>query len=174
MAAGLTVRRDRLEEFRTRFAAVCRRILDPTDLGPEQRVDLEIGLDDATEELERLCRHLEPCGMGNPGPVFLARNAELVNWSYVGANAEHLRGFLKDRGGGVSAIGFQFADRVAWLDRDPVDAAFRLDRHEYQGQASLQARLVALAPAAIEQPAATEQPAAKKQPAAKQEAPGPR
>jgi single-stranded-DNA-specific exonuclease len=147
MAAGLTVRKDRLEEFRARFAAVCARTLDPATLGPEQRVDLVIGLGDATEELERLCRHLEPCGMGNPGPVFLTRNAELINWSYVGANSEHLRGFLKDRDGGVSAIGFQFADRVQWLDREPVDAAFRLDRHEYRGQTSLQAKLVALAPA---------------------------
>jgi len=148
MAAGLTVRRDHLDQFRERFAAVCARTLDPAKLGPEQRVDLEIDLGDATDELERLCRHLEPCGMGNPGPVFLARNAELVNWSYVGANGEHLRGFLKDQAGGVAAIGFQFADRVSWLDREPVDAAFRLDRHEYRGQNNLQARLVALAPAA--------------------------
>lgn len=152
MAAGVTVRRDRVDEFRQRFAAASAKVLDPADLGPEQRVDLVIGLGDATDELERLCRHLEPCGMGNPGPVFLARNAELINWSYVGANSEHLRGFLKDGAGGVAAIGFQFADRVGWLDRDPIDAAFRLDRHEYRGQTSLQARLVALAPAAGRRP----------------------
>jgi single-stranded-DNA-specific exonuclease len=85
--------------------------------------------------------------MGNPGPVFLTRNAELINWSYVGANGEHLRGFLKDRAGGVAAIGFQFADRVRWLSQEPIDAAFRLDQHEYRGQRNLQARLVALAPA---------------------------
>jgi len=148
MAAGLTVRRDRLEAFRERFAEVCRQTLDPSDLGPEQRVDLEIGLAEATDELERLCRHLEPCGMGNPGPVFLAREARLVNWSYVGQKGEHLRGFLKDGDGGLAAIGFQFADRVGWLGGDPVDAAFRLERHEYRGQDYLQARLVGLAPAA--------------------------
>ncbi|MGE0440723.1 MAG: single-stranded-DNA-specific exonuclease RecJ [Gemmatimonadales bacterium] len=148
MAAGLTVRRDRVDEFRERFAAICAETLDPTNLGPEQRVDLEIGLAEATDDLERLCRHLEPCGMGNPGPVFLARSAELVNWSYVGQKSEHLRGFLKDRtGGGVPAIGFQFADRVDWLGSTPVDAAFRLERHEFRGQDYLQAKLVGLAPA---------------------------
>ena len=147
MAAGLTIRRDRLEEFRARFSSICGETLDPTDLGPEQRVDLEIGLAEATDELERLCRHLEPCGMGNPGPVFLARGAQLINWSYVGQKGEHLRGYLKDAGGGIAAIGFQFADRVDWLRPEPVDAAFRLERHEYRNQDYLQAKLVGLAPA---------------------------
>ncbi len=147
MAAGLTVRRDRVDEFRVRFAEACARVIDPSDLGPEQRVDIELDLKDATDDLERLIRHLEPCGMGNPGPVFLARDARLVNWSYVGQKAEHLRGFLKGEGGGVAAIGFQFADRVTWLGKDPIDAAFRLERHEFRGQNYLQARLVGLAPA---------------------------
>ena len=146
MAAGLTLRRNRLDHFRERFAEVASRSLVAADLGPEQRVDLVINLDEASEDLERLCRHLEPCGMGNPGPVFLARGAELLNWQYVGANSDHLRGFLRDPSGGLSAIGFQFADRAGWLDERPVDAAFRLDRNEYRGQSQLQARLVALAP----------------------------
>src|SRR5918996_1219530 len=37
MAAGLTIRRDRLDEFRERFGAIARDILGPDDLGPEQR-----------------------------------------------------------------------------------------------------------------------------------------
>src|SRR5690606_7435224 len=60
MAAGLTVRRDRLEAFRERFAGVARVALGDADLGPEQRVDLVVDLSDVTPDLERLCRHLEP------------------------------------------------------------------------------------------------------------------
>jgi single-stranded-DNA-specific exonuclease len=146
MAAGLTLRRGRLEEFRARFDLVAGQTLDPLDLGPEQRVDLEIGLGDVTDELERLCRHLEPCGMGNPGPVFLARGAQLINWSFVGSSGEHLRGFLRHAEGGVPVIGFQFADRAQWLCQDPIDAAFRLERHEYRGDSYLQAKLVAMTP----------------------------
>jgi single-stranded-DNA-specific exonuclease len=146
MAAGLSLRRDRLEAFRERFAAVAAAQLDPGELGPEQRVDLEISLDEATFDLERLCRHLEPCGMGNPGPVFLARGAALLNWQFVGETGVHLRGFLKDSRGGISMIGFQFADRVGWLETQAVDAAFRLERNEYRGEVQLQAKLLALAP----------------------------
>ena len=82
--------------------------------------------------------------------MFLARDARLVNWSYVGPKNEHLRGTLKDDAAGMAAIGFQFADRVQWLNStDPVDAAFRLERHEFRGKNYLQARLVGLAPAAV-------------------------
>jgi len=144
MAAGLTLRRDRLDAFRARFAEVASRELDPTQLAPEQRVDLEITLAQATDDLERLCRHLEPCGMGNPGPVFGVRGARFDYWQIVGQG--HVRGQLCDPGGRLSAIGFQFADRVPWLDARPVDAAFRLERNDYRGQSSLQARLVALSP----------------------------
>ena len=148
MAAGVTVRRGRIDAFRERLIEVARRQLSPEDLGPEQRVDLVLPLSEATPELERLCRHLEPCGMGNPTPVFGARGVGFTEARRVGVG--HLRGVIADAGGRLEAIGFQWADRVPWLDPSagatPVDAAFRLEQNEWQGQRSLQARIVALSP----------------------------
>jgi single-stranded-DNA-specific exonuclease len=144
MAAGLTVRRDRLEEFRTRFGAVARRLLDPGTLGPEQRVDIELDLAEVTGDLERLCRHLEPCGMGNPSPVFGVREVRFANREVVGQG--HLKGILRRGESGLDTIGFQWADRVPWLCDDPVDAAVKLERNDYMGRSRLQARLVALTP----------------------------
>ena len=57
MAAGLTIRRENLEAFRERFGGIARETLAPEDLGPEQRVDLEVGLQEVTYDLERLCRY---------------------------------------------------------------------------------------------------------------------
>lgn len=147
MAAGLTVRRDRLDEFRERFGAVARAQLDPGTLGPEQRVDVELGLSEITDDLERLCRHLEPCGMGNPGPVFGLRGVTFANRQVVGQG--HLKGLLQEGNHRVEVIGFQWADRVPWLDDRPVDAAVRLERNEFGGRSALQARLVALTPSAV-------------------------
>src|SRR5207237_2697621 len=42
MAAGLTIRRVRLDAFRERFGDFARQALGPDDLGPEQRVGLEV------------------------------------------------------------------------------------------------------------------------------------
>ncbi|MEO7985580.1 MAG: single-stranded-DNA-specific exonuclease RecJ [Gemmatimonadales bacterium] len=144
MAAGLTIRRGNLEEFRERFCALARESLGPDDLGPEQRVDLEIGLGEATSELERLCRHLEPCGAGNATPVFGVRGVRLAGRAKVGKG--HLKGTLDDGSHRLPFIGFQWADRVSWLGDGLVDAAFRLEANEWNGQTTLQARLCALSP----------------------------
>ncbi|MEO6056274.1 MAG: single-stranded-DNA-specific exonuclease RecJ [Gemmatimonadales bacterium] len=144
MAAGLTIRRDRLEDFRDRFGEIAREMLGPDDLGPEQRVDLEIELKQADNDLERMCRHLEPCGAGNASPVFGVRGVRLTSRSRVGSG--HLKGTLDDGATRLPAIGFQWADRVPWLADGPVDAAFRLEQNEWNGRTTLQARLCALSP----------------------------
>jgi single-stranded-DNA-specific exonuclease len=144
MAAGLTIHRTQLDEFRERFGDVARQRLGPEDLGPEQRVDLEIGLHEVTHELERLCRYLEPCGHGNPGPVFGVRGVRFTNRSTVGNG--HLKGVLEDGRTRLPVIGFQWSDRVSWLTDDLVDAAFRIECNEWNGMITLQARLCALSP----------------------------
>ncbi len=144
MAAGVTLRRDRFEAFRERFEQVAADRLGLDDLGPEQRVDLEIRLADASEDLERLVRHLEPCGMGNPAPVFGVRGVAFTGRQRVGSN--HLRGALRSAEGSLAAIGFQLADRVSAIEDGLVDAAFRLEQNEFRGQSSLQARLLSVTP----------------------------
>jgi single-stranded-DNA-specific exonuclease len=144
MAAGLTIRRGRLDQFRERFGDVARQTLGPDDLGPEQRVDLQVSLRDVNRDLERLCRYLEPCGQGNPSPVFGVRGVRFTNRSIVGNG--HLKGALDDGSGRLWAIGFQWADRVPWLGEGLVDAAFRIECDEWNGMSSLQARLCALTP----------------------------
>jgi single-stranded-DNA-specific exonuclease len=146
MAAGLTIRRENLDAFRERFGGIARETLSPEDIGPEQRVDLEVGLHEVTYELERLCRYLEPCGTGNASPVFGVRGVRLAGRARVGQG--HLKGTLDDGRCRLPAIGFQWADRVPWLNDGPVDAAFRLEVNEWNGHTCLQARLCALAPSA--------------------------
>jgi single-stranded-DNA-specific exonuclease len=99
-----------------------------------------------SEELEKLIRYLEPCGPGNPAPVFGVRRARAVGARRVGTN--HLRFTLDDASGVLPAIAFQWADAIPehWLT-EPLDVAFRLERDEWQGRATLQARVASIAPA---------------------------
>jgi single-stranded-DNA-specific exonuclease len=142
MAAGLTLRRDQFEAFRDRFQQVAADRLQGLELGPEQRVDLEITLADANADLERLCRHLEPCGMGNPAPVFGVRGIRFSARQVVGEN--HVRGRLEGPGAALGAIGFRLADRIPVSDAGTIDAAFRLEENAFRGSVSLQARLLAV------------------------------
>jgi len=145
MAAGLTIRRPRFEEFREGFLAAAAEALTPEDLAPAQRVDLELPLGSVSDDLERLMRHLEPCGAGNPAPVFGVRGARAIDARRVGEN--HLKFRLDDGSGVIDAIGFRWADQVpdTWLAR-PLDVAFRLERDEWQGRFRLQAKVASIAP----------------------------
>ena len=141
MAAGLTISRRRFDAFRDRFADVARRQLEPETLGPEQRVDLLVGLDEVTDELERLCRHLEPCGMGNPAPVFGLRDVELEDRRVVGQG--HLKGVLRAGRHRLEAIGFHLADRGDGVT-GKLDTAIRIEQNHFGGRTTLQARLLSL------------------------------
>ncbi len=147
MAAGLTIRRERYESFRVAFLEIAGQLLGPDDLVPAQRVDLELPLGLVSDELEKLIRHLEPCGPGNPAPVFGVRHARAVGARRVGTN--HLRFTLDDESGALPAIAFQSADAIPdhWL-ADRLDVAFRLERDEWQGRVTLQARVASMAPSA--------------------------
>jgi len=144
MAAGLTIERGHLPAFRERFRLATRDQLGIGEGGPTQRIDLLVGLCDVTDDVERLSRHLEPCGMGNPSPIFGVRGVRLGAPRVVGSN--HLKTTLQGDGCSLDAIGFDWGDRLDSLGTGPVDAAFRVERNEYQGRSSLQARICSLAP----------------------------
>ncbi|MBA2292071.1 MAG: single-stranded-DNA-specific exonuclease RecJ [Gemmatimonadales bacterium] len=142
MAAGLTIAREEVAAFRDRLNEVAACELTPDDLGPTQKVDLELLLSEVTPELEVLLRHLEPCGMGNPAPVFGVRGVHLQDPRVVGTN--HLKGTLQGGSATIDAIAFGCGDQVSILHRGRIDAAFRLEVNEYRGRVTLQAKICAL------------------------------
>jgi single-stranded-DNA-specific exonuclease len=147
MAAGLTVARDRLDGFRRAFNEHAHTILSAEDLVAVQRIDAVVAFDALDFGLERLLRHLEPCGPANPAPVFAVQGVAVREARPVGTN--HLRLLLEDPCGRLTTIGFDWADRVdaSWWT-DPVDVAFRLERNEYRGDVSLQGRIIHVRPSA--------------------------
>jgi single-stranded-DNA-specific exonuclease len=110
MAAGMTVRVRCLEEFATRFESVVTSSTSEAAFVPvvaiDDRLDVETLSPATIEDLERL----EPYGQGNPRPLFLAENLEVVSTRIVGER--HLKLALRQRGGRkiVDAIGFRKAE----------------------------------------------------------------
>ena len=143
MAAGLSIRADQVAAFRERFNNFVKQHLPLDQIGPEQRVDLVLPLAEVSHDLERLCRRLEPCGIGNPAPVFGTRSLGLSEQRTVGRN--HLKAMLVSGDHRLSAIAFNWADRQEALGNGPVMAAFRLECNEWRDQITLQARVMSLA-----------------------------
>ena len=140
-AAGVTIARDRVDEFARCFNEAARAVLSPDDLVPELRIDLEVALADLTPGFESLLRHLEPCGIGNPSPMLLTRGVRLAAAPrIVGQGGLKLR--LQTDHEPLEAVGWSLGHRIGEIDVNrPLDVAFRLERDEYQGVSRLQAKL---------------------------------
>jgi single-stranded-DNA-specific exonuclease len=140
-AAGVTLARDRVDEFAMRFNEVARSRLTLEDLVPEIRIDLEVSIDGIDARLESLFRHFEPFGIGNPSPVLLARNVTLAAPAKL-VGKDGLKLVLDTGTGSVEALGWGMASRVTEFEAgNKIDVAFRLERDEYRGESYLQARI---------------------------------
>jgi single-stranded-DNA-specific exonuclease len=147
MAAGLTVRRERLEPFREAFNAACAAQLEAADLVPTQRIDALFTLADFSYEFERLLRALEPTGMGNPGPVFGVENLAVTGPTRP-IGERHVRFTLSDGSGELRTVAWgvrEEVEEVVRAARGPLRAALKLERDVYLGREFLEGRLVALA-----------------------------
>jgi single-stranded-DNA-specific exonuclease len=137
----VSVSRANLPAFAERFNAVARSLLTPEDLVAEVRVDLEISIDDVTEDLEKVLKHFEPFGVGNPAPALLARGVRLAGPPRaLGDSGVKLR--LAQATGELDAIAWGAADRIPELAAaGELDLVFRVERDEWQGVSRLQAKI---------------------------------
>jgi single-stranded-DNA-specific exonuclease len=143
MAAGLTVDKGQLGALRERFNSVVREELGVEDLIPTRRVDLLVSLNEVDDDLENLLSYVEPCGIGNPKPVLAVEQAAARNVREL--KGKHLKMSVDDGKGRIEAIGFNWVDRLTDEELDgTVRLAFHLNRNEFRGRSTLQARVVDL------------------------------
>ena len=76
-AVGLVVRKDNIKDFRKEINRLAHDKLRLDDLLPSLDVDMELGLEDLSEELIAELERLEPFGTGNPEPLFFTRGLKL-------------------------------------------------------------------------------------------------
>ncbi len=145
-AAGMDLARAAVPELKAAFNSAARRRLEPEQLRPTLKPDLELSLPDIDLQLVHWMSYLGPHGMGNPGPLFLSRAVSLDAPRVVGEN--HLKASVVQGHARLDAIGFGLADRfpIDSLGPEPHDVLFRLERNEWRGTARPQARLIDLHP----------------------------
>ena len=144
-AAGFTVAARDLPELGRRLEALARAELSGVVLQPGLAVDAEVRLADLVG-LNNVLPALEPCGMGNPTPVFVARGLTVREKRRVGGDGSHLKLNLEQAGRRMGAIAFRLGDAADALP-PRVDAAFQLMVNEYLGEKRDELNILDLAPA---------------------------
>ncbi len=146
-AAGMTLAIDQIENFKKAFEEVVANTITPELLIPEIVINAEIQFADITEKFHNIIRQMEPFGPDNMKPVFIARNVKDAGYSKVVKDL-HLRVVVKQGDKILSGIGFNLGEKMIHLQNNqPVDLVFTIDENEWQGNTSLQLKVIDLLPA---------------------------
>ncbi len=138
-AAGMTIRRDRIDGFRDALERHAQAMLLPEMLVARERVDAIVSGCDLGLELAEELEKLEPCGMGNPRSRLLVPGARLRDPRPMG-DGRHLRFVVGSGGASARAVAFGCGGRLGVDAEEPVDATFRLERNFWNG--AVEPRLV--------------------------------
>jgi single-stranded-DNA-specific exonuclease len=136
-AAGFAVHNDQLPALADRLRALAAGQLDESDLAPALEIDMEAELSLMSWDLQRQLDQLEPCGMGNPQPLFVSRGVRLLAHRRVGNGGRHLKLTLSD--GRLVWDGIAFRQGEAADALGPwVDVVYHLEINEWNGSKRLQ------------------------------------
>ena len=145
-AAGITIRRDRLEAFRTRLDQQIRDTCDPVCFEPLSQYDLAVPFRQWTPETLSRLSCLEPTGCGNPPPVFLLSDVSVQSMRRVGRDLSHLQMSLLSEGAVLKGIAFSMG-AAADAGFRQIDILYRPILNEFRGQTTVEAQVTALRPA---------------------------
>lgn len=141
LAAGLSLCRANLPEFRRRINEYAKERLQKEDRVLSIEADCEVEAGELTLEVAKEFGRLEPFGAGNPVPAFLLRDVKLLSVVPM-SGGKHLRLNLSKNG--ISLTATWFWNGIADLPIEPggtADVIFQLEVNEFRGQTSLQLNL---------------------------------
>ena len=141
-AAGLRIREENLPVFQERFSSLVadgrREMGSPSLL----EVDAQVSLGQLNHQLVRELEQLQPFGVGNPEPTFMALGLRVLEQRIVGD--DHLKMVVRqDRSAPFDTIGFRMGslERVKRMQEHPIDLAFVPERNRYKGFDRIQLRI---------------------------------
>lgn len=150
-AAGLTVETARVDLLEERLSLLVSQTFPDGIPPPTLSLDAELHADELVPETARLIEALEPCGEGNPTPVFFMRGVS-VQRPRRSRDGKHLLFDVVARSRGaihrVGAVSFNAGDRLDdLLPLRRADVAFTLRRDFWNGDERLSLEILDFRPA---------------------------
>ncbi len=139
MAAGLSIRPERIEELRRRLNENCT--LKPEDMIPKYVIDVPMPIGYVTEALVEQMGLLEPFGKGNAKPLFAQKNLQVSGFSIFGKNRNVARMTLtEETGKSQEAVYFGDMETITQVlaEKTLISVLYYPQIREYQGRRSIQ------------------------------------
>lgn len=138
LAAGLTIRRCMIEEFRRRINDYAAEHLGEDSFSVKLEADCEVEARELHMRLATELSHMEPFGVSNPVPSFVLREARVLRVMPMGGG-KHTKLTVEKDGIELSAVWFNVNPaRLELEPMDTVDLLFQLNVNEFHGVTSIQ------------------------------------
>ena len=138
LAAGLSVTRGELDNFRRLINEYALKNLSREDMVPTVEADCRISFEDVTLSLTKEFQMLEPYGISNPVPVFVMTGLTVNEISGV-SDSKHTKFVLGNGKNTLSAMYFSNSpSSLGIYVGDSVDVLFNIDINEWNGRESVQ------------------------------------
>jgi single-stranded-DNA-specific exonuclease len=138
LAAGLTIERANIEEFKKKFNKIAENRLKEDDLIPGLNIDIEIPLKKINQSLLNEIKTLSPYGLGNPVPTFITRNVQIIGYPKVVGN-NHLKFKVREIDKQIRCIAFNLGNLYPQIDTGVrVDIVYQVKENEWLGEKKLQ------------------------------------
>lgn len=142
-AAGLSLKPENLEEFRTRFEEYVASHITEEDMIPDVEIDLNINFSDITPKFVRILKQFAPFGPGNMSPLFRTDNVVDNGYSRQVGAGKHLKLSLiqpnSEDKTPFNAIAFQQGDLYDRIHKgEPFSICYHVEENFWQGKTSLQ------------------------------------
>lgn len=140
-ACGLSIRLDRIEDFKKAINNYAMDRVLPGDFSPRIDVDAQIPLSLLSKELIGQIDLLAPFGHGNPKPIFMTRAVSLKSKPTVlGKNT--IKMWVSDGDITCQALGFKMAENFSAIDMPEVlDIVYTAGLNKWQGTTSIELSL---------------------------------
>lgn len=142
-AAGMTLELSQVDAFREKFEQVVASTIHPDLLIPEIEIDAVLTLRDITWPFYNIICQMEPFGPDNLRPVFICKGVRDTGSSRI-IKDQHIKFSVRQGDMVFSGIGFNMAEKFSLLQLKEVDIVFRIDVNEWNGERSLQLRIIDL------------------------------
>ncbi|HSP61428.1 MAG TPA: single-stranded-DNA-specific exonuclease RecJ, partial [Pyrinomonadaceae bacterium] len=139
-AAGLSIRRGQIPEFRRRLNEHAASCLTEQDLVPTLNIEAEVQPRELTFQLSQELGALEPFGAGNPRPVFVTRGFRVMSEPQI-IKEQHLK--LRVAGEDnrpLEAIWWRGLEESEQMPQasQRIDLAYELEENRWNGEIKLQ------------------------------------
>jgi len=135
-AGGFSLLIENIDAFKERFVALAEEALNGENLEKKILVDAEVDFKEVDFDLVDQLSKLAPFGVGNPSPVLMTKDVEVVSVTQLAS--KHLRLKLKQNDEIRNAVAWNMFGNSLLRKGQRVTLAYKAEINTYKGMSSVQ------------------------------------